>query len=344
MKFTADAKYETALLDSLLYIDANLGGDLTLDLLARRVGFSPYHFHRVFTRAIGEGVKQYIRRLRLEHAAYRLKISNIQLLALALESGYKTHETFTRAFAKQFGINPGQFRINHMHLAGAAGPTPSAHQRSHKSNRKPRDPDVIPPPTVTHGAPRLENTRPIIVAFIRHHGIYDGALEPGSKLGDYWQELFRWGAATQLVNADSLLIGIPQDDPTVTPADKTRFDIGVQVSAFHRPMGNIGCQTIAGGLYGVARHYGPFTTLAETYRAVYEAYVATAEYQMRLAPPFEVYGHTRVRDDLEIHYTDVYLPLEPLAEPPQKKRPRLRKRSDKPALSSSKERNNHGKL
>jgi AraC family transcriptional regulator len=140
--------------------------------------------------------------------------------------------------------------------------------------------------------------------------VYDGLLEPGSDLADYWRELFHWGALTNLVSADSLLIGIAQDDPSVTSPEKARFDVCVQVPAFCNPTGNVGCQTIASGLYGVARHYGPFSTLAETYRALYEYYIGTGKYRLRFLPPFEVYSHTRARDDLKIHFTDVYLPLE----------------------------------
>jgi AraC family transcriptional regulator len=113
-----------------------------------------------------------------------------------------------------------------------------------------------------------------------------------------------------LVNADSLLIGIAQDDPSVTPADKARFDICVQVSEFRAPTGAIGCQTIGAGLHAVARHYGSFEHLAETYTFIYDWYIASGKYDLRLAPPFEVYGHTRVRDDLQIHYTDVFLPVQ----------------------------------
>lgn len=320
MKFTVDAKFETALLDTLLYVDAHLSDELTLDLLARRAGFSPYHFHRVFKQWIGEGVKGYIRRLRLERAAYRLKISDVPLLRLALESGYHTHETFTRAFARHFGINPGQYRTNLLlgaHLQRDSGqvqrlklPAPST---SHDVRGLARQ-EIGP------GVPRLEHVRSITVAFVRHTGVYDGVLEPGSRVADYWQELFRWGAATHLVTTDSLLLGIAQDDPSVTPAEKARFDVCVQVPAFHSPAGNIGCQTIAGGLFGVARHYGAFATLGETYRAIYQAFIASQEYQLRLVPPFEVYGYTRVRDDLEIHYTDVYIPLELADKPAKRKR------------------------
>jgi AraC family transcriptional regulator len=156
----------------------------------------------------------------------------------------------------------------------------------------------------------LEYVKPLMVAFVRHTGIYDGAVGPETPLAAYWEDLFRWGKTTGLAGPDSLLIGIAQDDPTVTRPDKARFDICVQVAEFRAPTGTIGCQTIGPGLYGVARHYGPFDHIAETYSFLYDSYVARRKYELRLAPPFEVYNHTQVRADLQIHYTDVYLPLQ----------------------------------
>ncbi len=63
---------------------------MRLDMLADRVGFSPYHFHRIFREVIGEPAKEYIRRLRMDRAAYRLKVSEETILQIALDAGFKT--------------------------------------------------------------------------------------------------------------------------------------------------------------------------------------------------------------------------------------------------------------
>jgi len=68
MIFTTNEKYEQALLSTLVHIQTNLEDDLSLGMLAERVGFSTYHFHRLFRDALGEPVKEYVRRLRLEKA------------------------------------------------------------------------------------------------------------------------------------------------------------------------------------------------------------------------------------------------------------------------------------
>jgi AraC family transcriptional regulator len=307
--FTTNEKYEQAILSTLIHIQTHLEGDLNLDMLAGRVGFSPYHFHRIFREVIGEPTKEYIRRLRIDRAAYRLKISEETIMQIALDAGFKTHESFTRAFQRQFGIPPNEFRRNFLQAS-----------RTRKKQIPPRyiaefhvkDESGLLPNQSTSLQVRLEPMRPIIVAFVRHVGPYDKLLDKGSPMSLLWEELFEWGNANQLINADSLLIGIPQDDPSITPPEKQRFDVCVQIPEFRNPSGHIGCQTISAGTFGVGRHYGSFDNLADTYMHLYDSLVTTGRFRLRTQTSFEVYSYSLVKGDIRIHFTDVYLPVEPV--------------------------------
>lgn len=307
MIFSTNEKYEQALLSTLIHVQTNLTDDLSLETLAKRVGFSAYHFHRLFRDAIGEPVKEYVRRLRLEKAAYRLKVSEEAILRLALESGFKTHESFTRAFKRQFGITPNEYRNNFLKAS-----------RARKKQVQPRyiadynmhDETGLLSNGSTSKQVRVEKVRSIILAFVRHVGAYDKLLDKDTSLSVLWDELFAWGNAKGLINADSLLIGIPQDDPSVTPVEKQRFDICVQIPEFRNPSGHIGCQTIAAGTFGVGRHFGSFDNLADTYMHIYEVLVKTGKYNLRAQTPFEVYSYSQVKGDMRIHFTDVYMPIE----------------------------------
>ena len=316
MIFTTNKKYEQAILSTLIHIQTHLESDLNLEMLAERVGFSPYHFHRIFHDVIGEPTKEYIRRLRIDRAAYRLKISEETILQIALDAGFKTHESFTRAFHRQFGIPPKEFRKNFLQAS-----------RARKKRLQPRyiaqfhtEPESgLLPNQSTASHVRLEHVRPIIVAFVRHVGPYETLLDKGSSMSLLWEELFAWGNAKHLINEDSLLIGIPQDDPSITPSEKQRFDVCVQIPEFRDPSGHIGCQTIAPGTFGVVRHYGPFDSLADTYMHIYDSLVTTGKYQLRAQTSFEVYSYAIVKGDLRIHFTDVYLPVEPVEKQKKKK-------------------------
>lgn len=316
MIFTTNEKYEHAILSTLIHIQTHLEGDLNLDVLAGRVGFSAYHFHRVFREILGEPVKEYIRRLRVERAAYRLKVSEETILQIALDTGFKTHESFTRAFQRQFGITPNEFRRNFLQASHARK---KQIQPRYMTEFHVKDESGLLPNRSTSSQVRLEHVRPLIVAFVRHVGPYDTLLDKGSPMSQLWEELFVWGNANQLINADSLLIGIPQDDPSITPPEKQRFDVCVQIPEFRNPSGHIGCQTISAGTFGVGRHYGSFDNLADTYMHIYDSLVTAGKCRLRAQTPFEVYSYSRVKGDLRIHFTDVYLPVEPVEKYKQSK-------------------------
>ena len=307
MIFTTNEKYGQAILSTLIHIQTHLESDLNLDMLAERVGFSAYHYHRIFREIIGEPMKEYIRRLRIERAAYRLKVSEETILHIGLDAGFKTHETFTRAFQRQFGIAPNEFRSNFLQASRARK---KQIQPKYIADYNMKDESGLLPNGSTSKQVRLEHVRPIIVAFVRHVGPYDTLLDKDSPMSKLWEELFQWGNTNGLVNTDSLLMGIPQDDPSVTPPEKQRFDVCVQIPEFRNPSGHIGCQTISAGTFGVSRHYGSFDNLVDTYVHVYDSFVASGKFKLRTQAPFEVYSYSNVKGDIRIHFTDVYLPVE----------------------------------
>ena len=84
---------------------------MTVAELAEVAGLSPYHFSRLFTARFGESVMGYVRSCRLNVAALRLAGSQPPpLMDLAFDCGFESQEAFTRAFRRQFGVPPGQFR------------------------------------------------------------------------------------------------------------------------------------------------------------------------------------------------------------------------------------------
>ncbi len=94
----------------LVHIQANLDQDLSLEVLAKRVRLSQFHFHRLFRSAVGETLKQYTQRLRLERAASRLIMHDSTILDVALDSGFQSHETFSREFKRRFQVTPKSYR------------------------------------------------------------------------------------------------------------------------------------------------------------------------------------------------------------------------------------------
>ena len=95
------------------FVDAvaeSLDEDVDGDVLAARLHFSRPYVDRVITAAAGETPGRFRRRIRLERAAYRLLKRESTLLDIAVEAGYSSHEAFTRAFQRGYGVAPSVWR------------------------------------------------------------------------------------------------------------------------------------------------------------------------------------------------------------------------------------------
>ena len=104
------AGYSDCIEDVMRYIREHIGDPLDRETLAAVAGFSVPHFHRVFTAHVGESAIGYVRRLRLERAARKLRMGAVDITEVALAAGYDTHAAFSKAFKQQFGLSPSEFR------------------------------------------------------------------------------------------------------------------------------------------------------------------------------------------------------------------------------------------
>ena len=91
---------------ALWYIESHLAGALTLDENRGVAGVSRFHMVRAFAAATGFSVMRYVRARRLSEAARALAGGAPDILSLALDADYGSHEAFTRAFRDHFGVTP----------------------------------------------------------------------------------------------------------------------------------------------------------------------------------------------------------------------------------------------
>jgi AraC family transcriptional regulator len=92
------------------YISTNVDDDITLADLARVGGQSPFHFARKFTRAMGVSPKRYVSRLRLDKAMAELAAGRLPLAQIALNAGFSSQASFTRAFRRATSTTPREYR------------------------------------------------------------------------------------------------------------------------------------------------------------------------------------------------------------------------------------------
>ncbi len=91
------------------YIEMHLNEPITLLQLARAAGYSPWYAARIFKEATGRAPFEYIRSFRLTKAAFTLRDEERSVLDVALDFVFDSHEGFTRAFSKEFGLPPKRY-------------------------------------------------------------------------------------------------------------------------------------------------------------------------------------------------------------------------------------------
>ena len=95
---------------ALWVVERNSEQALNLNGIADACGVSRSHLASAFSMATGWPVMKYLKARRLSKAARRLAAGAPDILSVALDFGYGSHEAFTRAFHDQFGQTPEQVR------------------------------------------------------------------------------------------------------------------------------------------------------------------------------------------------------------------------------------------
>jgi AraC family transcriptional regulator len=291
MKPSTERDYHERIVRTLVYIQQHLDDELELEQVAGVAAFSSFHFHRVFRGLVGETLKEHVRRLRLERAARNLKQSGEPVTQIALQAGFETHESFTRAFGDMFNLPPSTYRDAHK-------PAPESKSHTHLddvSGYHPPEYGDIPPVEVKELAPMR-------LVFLRHVGPY-------SQVGATWGRLMAWAGMRGLLGPGMMMIGIVHDDPDVTPPDKVRYDAAVAVTRPVQPEGEFGVMELAGGSYAVVTHKGPYENLGKMYQRIYGGWLPKSGHHLRDAPAFEQYLNSPQNTKPEDLLTLIHVPI-----------------------------------
>ncbi len=304
-------EYEQSVLAVLVHCEEHLDEPLPLVELAAIAGFSPHHFHRIFRHVTGEAPKEYLRRLRLERAVYRLKGCPDNVLQIALQAGYATHETFTRAFTRQFGIHPSEFRCVLREYRECVDDTMATRTFDGFTEETPLTLRFH----LQKEPARVERTPPRHLIFVRYRG-YETLLDDDRSFFELWDPLFAYADARGLEYSSESLVGITHDDPYVTDEHRIRFDACLPVSGPVSVSHPIGYRYRPPGLCVARRHSGGLEEIAKTFALIGVEWLLSGDYGLSAAAPFEVYHCARGPDGrLERTCTDAYVPLEPITRP-----------------------------
>lgn len=182
-----------------------MGEEVDYEQVAAAIGLSLYRFHHLFVEQTGEPPGEYLRRIRLDAAATRLRWTRERVGRIAGAVGYASQPSFNKAFERRYGMRPLQFRKDRERFPN--GPTDSVLDKRVRLVESPGF--------------RLLAKR------------YVGAP---CFVPDYWADFLTALPEGLGSQAQHLFVGIMRDDMRFTPPEKVRYDCCVTVSeAFSGP-------------------------------------------------------------------------------------------------------------
>ena len=264
------------------YINNHLDETLDLKTLANEAALSDFHFHRIFKALKGEAIGGYITRLRLEATARLLRYTALTIEEIAFNIGYETPASLSKAFKKQYGISPTEYRTN---------------KDTYIMKKEIINPDLA------LKAPKIVTLEPKNLIYVALTGAY-GSLDYGKAYEQLWavikaQKLFTKGIES---------ICISYDDPKITEGSLQRSDVCLAIHKPATPQEEVSCKTLAGGKYAVFFYQGSYENLSQVYDTAVR-WVIDRQYTLREEPFFEKYLNDARRTPQEKLKTEIYIPI-----------------------------------
>lgn len=101
-----------AIQKTLDYMEEHYEEELTIEQLSSIAHLSRFYYQRLFYRLTGYTVSEYLRSVRLKMAAGLLKADNGKIMDIAMQCGFSSHSTLTRAFRQCYGMSPVEYRAS----------------------------------------------------------------------------------------------------------------------------------------------------------------------------------------------------------------------------------------
>ncbi len=249
----------------LWLIESRLSREISLSELADLSGVSRFHLSRAFGAATGHSVMGYLRRRRLSEAARSLSMGAPDILTVALDAGYGSHEAFTRAFYNQFGLTPERFRA-----------------RGHLTS-----PEFVEPIRMDQTllveleAPRLEDGRALLIAGLGQRYTF----ETNEGIPAQWQRFGPYiGNIPGQVGWTTYGVCCNSDD-----TGSFEYICGVEASHFSEIPEELSRIRIPAHRYAVFSHRGHISTIRSTVYTIWNKWLPESGLAVSDAPDFERY-------------------------------------------------------
>lgn len=267
------------------YIFDHIDEDITVDDVARHCAYSKYHLTRMFKEDTDEALYQFIKRVRLERSAWRLKVEKEKSITeIGGEYGYSS-SNFATAFKKHLDVSPADFRRISEQMV----------EESSFSHGLTLDDFEDAQKRIT-----VEYIEGFLVVYERKKGNYHNLPEEWCKFIQKYEYL-----ATE----DTMYIECTIDDPSITDEDNCMYELCQTISPDHPALKentDIFTHSFDGGTYAVYHFKGFPQFLFMVYQEIFCRWLSKTGNQLDERPILDIYRMVREDGYMEI---DICFPL-----------------------------------
>lgn len=246
------------------YIVQHLEDDISIEDVADYCYLSKYHFSRLFKAETGESIYSFIKRLRMEQSAVKLKIEKDKSITdIGYDYGYSP-SNYSSLFKKHNDISPAKFRNgNYSEFV----PNPFYKDKFARFQSFEEYDKQI----------RIQELDDYLVIYERYVGNY-------IDIGENWRDFIE--KYKEYMKEDTILIERSYADPSVASVDKCVYDICMTVDR-NCSLDNI--TTIQGGKYAIYRFDGPVQDIFPAFQGLFNVWLADSDFEMGERYALDIY-------------------------------------------------------
>lgn len=267
------------------YIFDHIDEDITVDDVAKHCSYSKYHLMRMFKEDTEEALYQFIKRIRLERSAWRIKVEKDKSITkIGVDSGYSS-SNFATAFKKHLNVSPVDFRKVSEQMVEESSFSCGV---------------SIDELEETENLITVEQLDRFLVVYERKKGNYN-------HMPKEWCEFIK--KYKHLATEDTIYIESTIDDPSITDENSCMYELCQTISPNHpilKENSDILTHTFDGGRYAVYHFKGFPQFLFMIYQEVFCRWLSKTGNQLDNRPIFDIYRNVREDGYMEI---DICFPL-----------------------------------
>lgn len=268
------------------YIFDHIDEEISVDDVAKHCSYSKYHLTRMFKEDMDEALYQFIKRIRIERSAWKLKVEKDRSVTeIGIDYGYSA-SNFATAFKKQLNISPTDFRKTSEQLV----------EQSSFSHGISLDDIEDSGKLIT-----VEYLEPMLVVYERKKGNYH-------NLPAEWYEFIE--KYSYLASEDTLYIECTIDDPSITNEDSCMFELCQTICWDHPALNNdpgLFTNVFDGGKYAIYHFKGFPQLLFMVYQEVFCRWLSRTGNQLDERPILDIYRYVGEDGYMEI---DICFPIQ----------------------------------